>query len=101
MLLDGESIHRLSTKVVATRLGILPQSLIAPESITVADLVARGGYPHQKWFRQWSGADQAVITAATGGPPAPSTCPPVRSTSCPADNANSCGSPSPLPRALT
>lgn len=69
VLLDGESIHRLSTKDVATRLGILPQSPIAPEGITVADLVARGRYPHQKWFTQWSGADEAVITeamAATG-----------------------------------
>lgn len=64
VLLDGESIHRLSTKVVATRLGILPQSPIAPEGITVADLVARGRYPHQKWFRQWTGADEAVITDA-------------------------------------
>lgn len=69
VLLDGENIHRLSTKDVATRLGILPQSPIAPEGITVADLVARGRYPHQKWFTQWSGADEAVITeamAATG-----------------------------------
>jgi iron complex transport system ATP-binding protein len=64
VLLDGESIHRLSTKVVATRLGILPQSPIAPEGITVADLVARGRYPHQKWFRQWTGADEAIITDA-------------------------------------
>ena len=55
MLLDGESIHRLPTKEVATRLGILPQAPIAPEGITVADLVARGRYPHQKWFRQWTG----------------------------------------------
>lgn len=64
VLLDGESIHRLPTKVVATRLGILPQSPIAPEGITVADLVARGRYPHQKWFRQWTSADEAVITDA-------------------------------------
>jgi iron complex transport system ATP-binding protein len=64
VLLDGESIHRLPTKVVATRLGILPQSPIAPEGITVADLVARGRYPHQKWFRQWTRADEAVITDA-------------------------------------
>jgi iron complex transport system ATP-binding protein len=64
VLLDGESIHRLSTKVVATRLGILPQSPIAPEGIIVADLIARGRYPHQKWFRQWTGADEAVITDA-------------------------------------
>jgi iron complex transport system ATP-binding protein len=64
VLLDGESIHRLPTKVVATRLGILPQAPVAPEGITVTDLVARGRYPHQKWFRQWSSADEAAITAA-------------------------------------
>jgi iron complex transport system ATP-binding protein len=64
VLLDGESIHRLPTKVVATRIGILPQSPIAPDGITVADLVARGRYPHQKWFRQWGAEDEAVITDA-------------------------------------
>lgn len=64
VLLDGESIHRLPTREVATRLGILPQAPIAPEGITVADLVARGRYPHQKWFRQWTLADEAVITKA-------------------------------------
>ena len=64
VLLDGESIHRMPTKQVAARLGILPQSPIAPEGITVADLVARGRYPHQKWFRQWTDSDEAVITDA-------------------------------------
>jgi iron complex transport system ATP-binding protein len=64
VLLDGESIHRLPTRTVASRLGILPQAPIAPEGITVADLVARGRYPHQKWFRQWTSADEAVITDA-------------------------------------
>ncbi len=64
VVLDGESIHRMSTRDVATKLGILPQSPIAPEGITVADLVARGRYPHQKWFRQWTRADEAVIVDA-------------------------------------
>lgn len=64
VLLDGESIHRLPTREVATRLGILPQAPVAPEGITVADLVARGRYPHQKWFRQWTRADEAVVTDA-------------------------------------
>jgi len=64
VLLDGESIHQLPTKTVASRLGILPQSPTAPEGITVADLVARGRYPHQKWFRQWTSADEAVIADA-------------------------------------
>jgi iron complex transport system ATP-binding protein len=64
VLLDGQSISRLPTKTVAMHLGILPQSPIAPEGITVADLVARGRYPHQKWFRQWSNSDEQVITDA-------------------------------------
>jgi iron complex transport system ATP-binding protein len=62
--LDGESIHKLPTKEVATRLGILPQSPIAPEGITVADLVARGRYPHQTWIRQWTKADEAAVASA-------------------------------------
>lgn len=64
VLLDGQSIHRLPTKTVALHLGILPQSPVAPEGITVADLVARGRYPHQGWFRQWSSSDEEVITDA-------------------------------------
>lgn len=64
VLLDGQSIHRLATREVATQLGILPQSPVAPDGITVADLVARGRYPHQKWFRQWSREDEAVIGGA-------------------------------------
>jgi iron complex transport system ATP-binding protein len=48
VLLDGESIHRLPTKEVATRFGILPQSPIAPEGITVADLV--GGQRQRVWI---------------------------------------------------
>jgi len=64
VLLDGESVQRLSTKAVAAKLGILPQSPVSPEGITVADLVARGRYPHQKWFRQWSATDEEAITAA-------------------------------------
>lgn len=64
VLLDGQDLHRLPTREVATRLGILPQSPIAPDGITVADLVARGRYPHQGWFRRWTDADEAALTAA-------------------------------------
>jgi iron complex transport system ATP-binding protein len=69
VLLDGQEIHRLGTRAVATRLGILPQQPVAPEGITVADLVARGRHPHQRWFRQWSVEDEAAVAgalAATG-----------------------------------
>jgi len=64
VLLDGLSIHSLPTKAVARRLGILPQSSIAPDGITVADLVARGRYPHRSWIRQWSREDDAVVADA-------------------------------------
>lgn len=64
VLLDGTDIARLPTKEVATRLGILPQQPIAPEGITVADLVSRGRHPHQRFFRQWSTADEAAVDAA-------------------------------------
>jgi iron complex transport system ATP-binding protein len=69
VLLDGRSIHERPTKEVAALLGLLPQSPVAPEGITVADLVGRGRYPHQGWFRRWAAQDeQAVATAlaATG-----------------------------------
>ncbi|MFS9599327.1 ATP-binding cassette domain-containing protein, partial [Klebsiella variicola] len=47
VVLDGRSIGEFPAKEVARRLGLLPQSSVAPDAITVADLVARGRYPHQ------------------------------------------------------
>lgn len=64
VVLDGHEIGSLPAKEVARRLGLLPQSSIAPEGITVADLVARGRYPHQKLLRQWSAADATAVAAA-------------------------------------
>ena len=62
--LDGKSIHAMPTVQVARRLGILPQAPVAPEGLTVVDLVGRGRAPHQTWWRQWSRADEAAVTAA-------------------------------------
>jgi iron complex transport system ATP-binding protein len=62
--LDGKDIHSMSTKLLATQVGILPQTPTAPEGITVADLVGRGRYPHQTWFRQWGMEDQRVVAWA-------------------------------------
>jgi ABC-type cobalamin/Fe3+-siderophores transport system ATPase subunit len=64
VLLDGEAIHRMRTREVATKLGMLPQQPIAPDGITVVDLVGRGRHPHQRWFRQWSATDEAVVAEA-------------------------------------
>lgn len=61
VLLDGRSIHSMQAKKVARTLGLLPQSSIAPDGITVGDLVARGRYPHQGILRQWSAQDERVV----------------------------------------
>ncbi|RBY76589.1 ABC transporter ATP-binding protein [Blastococcus sp. TF02-09] len=64
VLLDGRAIARTPTREVARVLGLLPQSPIAPEGLTVADLVARGRHPHQSWLRQWSRDDETVVAEA-------------------------------------
>lgn len=64
VLLDGEDLHRLRTKDVATRLGLLPQAPVSPEGITVRDLVRRGRIPHTSLWRQWSAEDEAALRAA-------------------------------------
>lgn len=61
VLLDGAAIHSLPAKKVARTLGLLPQSSVAPDGITVADLVARGRYPHQGLLRQWSPDDERTV----------------------------------------
>nr|WP_201470355.1 ABC transporter ATP-binding protein [Microbacterium hydrocarbonoxydans] len=64
VVLDGKSISEYPAKEVARRLGLLPQSATAPDGITVADLVARGRYPHQNLMRQWSAADESAVRDA-------------------------------------
>lgn len=64
VILDGKAISSIPAKDVARRLGLLPQSAIAPDGITVADLVARGRYPHQSLLRQWSTTDEEAVREA-------------------------------------
>jgi iron complex transport system ATP-binding protein len=64
VLLDGEAIHRLPTKQVARTLGLLPQNPVAPEGVTVVDLVGRGRHPHHGAFRRWTPADEAAVADA-------------------------------------
>ncbi|MFD9338901.1 ABC transporter ATP-binding protein [Streptomyces sp. NPDC060028] len=69
VLLDGQAIGSMPAKKVAKTLGLLPQSSIAPDGITVADLVSRGRYPHQGLLRQWSAQDERIVgesMASTG-----------------------------------
>ncbi|WP_443048896.1 ABC transporter ATP-binding protein [Streptomyces sp. M92] len=64
VVLDGDDIAKLRTRDVAKKLGLLPQAPVAPEGLTVSDLVARGRHPHQSWLRQWSSDDADVVARA-------------------------------------
>jgi len=64
VLLDGHDIHRLPTRQLAKQLGILPQGPVAPEGLSVRELVAQGRYPHQSWFQQWQTDDETAVTTA-------------------------------------
>ncbi|MFF1817376.1 ABC transporter ATP-binding protein [Kribbella sp. NPDC058245] len=62
--LDDVDLAKVSAGRLATQLGMLPQQPVAPDGITVADLVGRGRHPHQRWFRQWSSEDERVVKSA-------------------------------------
>jgi iron complex transport system ATP-binding protein len=64
VVLDGEAIHSLPTKQVAKKLGLLPQSPVVPDGVTVVDLVSRGRHPHQGVFGRWSAADETAVVEA-------------------------------------
>ena len=64
VLLDGAAIHRLPTRQVARTVGLLPQNPIAPEGVTVADLVARGRHPHHGALGRWTSEDDRAVAEA-------------------------------------
>ena len=69
VLLDGKAVSEYGGKEAARLVGLLPQTSVAPDGITVADLVGRGRYPHQGLIRQWSASDKHAVDnamAATG-----------------------------------
>ena len=64
VILDGRSVHDMKSADVAKVLGLLPQAPVAPDGITVGDLVGRGRYPHQGWFRRWKPEDDEAVAGA-------------------------------------
>jgi iron complex transport system ATP-binding protein len=69
VVLDGKAVAEYGGKEAARLVGLLPQTSVAPDGITVADLVGRGRFPHQGLIRQWSAADKTAVDramAATG-----------------------------------
>ncbi|ACU38147.1 ABC transporter ATP-binding protein [Actinosynnema pretiosum subsp. pretiosum] len=64
VLLDGKLVHKTPAKELARVMGLLPQAPIAPEGITVTDLVGRGRHPHQGIMSRWSKEDDVAVAAA-------------------------------------
>ncbi|WAM54755.1 ABC transporter ATP-binding protein [Vreelandella venusta] len=64
VLLDSQDIQRLPARQLATQLALLPQEAVAPEGLTVTELIRFGRQPHQGWLRQWSAEDQRVVQYA-------------------------------------
>ncbi|MEM7734471.1 MAG: ABC transporter ATP-binding protein [Deinococcota bacterium] len=62
--LDGQPISSYRTRMVARKLALLPQGPVAPEGLTVAELVAQGRFPHQTLLRRWSPGDREAIDRA-------------------------------------
>lgn len=62
--LDGRPIASYGARAYARRVGILPQHPIAPEGITVAELVARGRSPHRGPFARASREDRERVAEA-------------------------------------
>jgi len=64
VLLEGKAISKLSTREVARNMAILPQTPVAPEGLTVLQLVKQGRYPYQSWLKQWSEEDEHKVEDA-------------------------------------
>lgn len=62
--LDGRPLADFRPKEFARQVGLLPQSSIAPDGITVVDLVSRGRFPYQKLIRQWTDVDEEAVRTA-------------------------------------
>jgi iron complex transport system ATP-binding protein len=62
--LDGVDAGTLSRRAFAQAVGLLPQHPLAPDGLSVAELVARGRHPHRGVFQRWTAADSTIVDAA-------------------------------------
>lgn len=60
----GQPLRALRSREIATQLTMLPQSPSAPSGLSVADLVARGRHPQQRWYQQFSATDERIVAEA-------------------------------------
>lgn len=61
VLLDQKRVSETSHKELAKKVGFLLQTNIAPEDLTVRDLVYFGRLPHKKWFESKTEKDREKV----------------------------------------
>ncbi|RDW16257.1 ABC transporter ATP-binding protein [Oceanobacillus chungangensis] len=64
VILNGKEIAKLKTKDVAKNLAVLPQSPVAPDGLTVYELVKQGRHPYRSFLKQWSKEDEDAVLLA-------------------------------------
>ena len=64
VLLDGTDVARIPPKRLARRVAMLPQGPVAPEGLSVRDLVRQGRYPHRPLLGGWSAQDAEAVAEA-------------------------------------
>lgn len=61
VVLNGRNTAEMKRREIARTLAVLPQTPVAPDGLTVRDLVGRGRHPHQTWLRQTAEKDSAMV----------------------------------------
>ncbi|MGM9605890.1 MAG: ABC transporter ATP-binding protein [Oscillospiraceae bacterium] len=61
VLLDGQNIFKMNTRLVAQKVAVLSQSNTSMSDITVRTLVQYGRFAHKKWWRGGSDKDTAIV----------------------------------------
>lgn len=59
--LSGYDISTLSTKEIAKKMAILPQTPTAPNGLSVEELISYGRFPHKKGFGNLNSKDREII----------------------------------------
>ncbi len=62
--LDGQDVWSISRRQFARRVARLPQEPIAPEGLTVEQLVRAGRHAHQGLWRGWASEDASAVESA-------------------------------------
>jgi iron complex transport system ATP-binding protein len=62
--INGEDIKNISTKEIAKKMAVLPQTPQSPNGLTVGELVSYGRYPHQRGLGSLTSEDKEVVAWA-------------------------------------